>query len=134
YTSLLEMLDNDDIHDDYPGLEPLGGFVNLPVGKITPISASGSSIKGARAVFAVMDQAAVWKRRNGGVKLAETMRSDAAMIGGATMAAPNAFIQGEESGAENTYHSMSRRETGEANTQGILWSLREAPGGTVMSD
>ena len=134
YTSLLEMLDNDDIYDDYPGLEPLGGFVNLPVGKITPISASGASIKGARAVFAVMDQTEVWNQRNGGVKLAETMRSNAAKIGGTTMETPNAFIQGEESVAENTYNSISRMETGEAKKQGILWSHREAPGGTDMSE
>lgn len=57
YSSLLEMLDNDVIFDDYPGLEPMGGFVNLPRGKIKPISASGATIKGARAVFGIMDQA-----------------------------------------------------------------------------
>lgn len=57
YSALLEMLDNDALYEDYPGLEPMGGMVNLPKGQIKPISASGASIKGARAVFSVMDQA-----------------------------------------------------------------------------
>ena len=52
------------------GLEPLGGFVNLPVGRLR-LFLRGISIKGARAVFAVMDQTEVWNQRNGGVKLAE---------------------------------------------------------------
>lgn len=57
FDAVKDMLSTDQLHDDYPGLEILGGFVNLPRGKITPISASASSIKGARAVFSVLDQA-----------------------------------------------------------------------------
>ena len=134
YSSLLEMLDNDDLYDDYPGLEPLSGFVNLPRGKILPISASGASIKGARAVFGVMDQTEVWYRRNGGHKLAETMRSNAAKLGGTTLETPNAFIPGEDSVAELSANFAAQIEAGEVSGDGVLWSHREAHADTDMSD
>lgn len=134
YSSLLEMLDSDNLFDDYPGLEPMGGFVNLPVGKIKPISASGSSIKGARAVFGIMDQTEVWYKRNGGFNLASTMRSNAAKIGGTTLETPNAYMEGEGSVAEDSAKSIQRMESGEAKKQGILWDHREAPGDTDMSE
>ena len=134
YSSLLEMLDNDDLYDDYPGLEPLGGFVNLPRGRIAPISASGASIKGARAVFGVMDQTEVWYRRNGGHKLAETMRSNAAKLGGTTLETPNAFIPGEDSVAELSANFAAQIEAGEVNGDGVLWSHREAYAETDMAD
>lgn len=134
YSSLLEMLDNDRIFEDYPGLEPMGGFVNLPRGKIKPITASGASVKGSRAVFGIMDQTEVWFRRNGGHKLAETMRSNAAKLGGSTLETPNAYIQGEESVAEESAKNILRMENGEAVREGIYWSHREAPADTDMSD
>lgn len=134
YSSLLEMLDNDAIFDDYPGLEPMGGFVNLPSGKIKPISASGATIKGARAVFGIMDQTEVWYKRNGGHKLASTMRSNAAKIGGTTLETPNAFIEGEESVAEESAKNIMRMESGEAINEGIFWAHREAPPDTDMSE
>lgn len=134
YSALLEMLDNADLYDDYPGLEPMGGQVNLPKGQIKPISASGASIKGARAVFGVMDQTEVWYRGNGGHKLAETMRSNAAKIGGTTLETPNAFVPGEESVAEESSKFAELIETGEAIGSGVLWDHREAPADTDMSD
>lgn len=134
YSSLLEMLDNDAVFDDYPGIEPMGSFVNLPRGKITPITASGASIKGARAVFGIMDQTEVWYRRNGGHRLAETMRSNAAKLGGTTLETPNAFIPGEDSVAELSANFASQIQAGEVNGDGVLWDHREAYPDTDMSD
>ena len=56
WTPILELLEGP-VLDNYPGLEPLGGFVNLPRGRITPMPASARTAKGARAVFTIMDQA-----------------------------------------------------------------------------
>ena len=134
YDSLIEMLDSDYLYDDYPGLEPLGGFVNLPRGKITPISASATSVKGARAVFGVMDQTEVWYQRNGGHKLASTMRSNAGKVGGTTLETPNAFIPGENSVAEKSANTAAKASAGELREQGVLWDHREAPPDTDMSD
>ena len=61
WDALKEMMDTDPLYDDYPGLELMGGFINLPRGQIKPISASASSVKGARSVFSVMDQTEVVK-------------------------------------------------------------------------
>lgn len=134
YSALLEMLDNENLHDDYPGIDAMGGFVALPKGQIKPISASGTSVKGARAVFGVMDQTEVWYRRNGGHKLAETMRSNAAKIGGTTLETPNAYVPGEESVAEESAKFAELIESGEALGTGVLWDHREAPADTNMND
>jgi hypothetical protein len=56
WAPLLEMCQGP-VYDDYPGLEPMETFVNLPRGKIVPITSSARTVKGARPVFAVLDQA-----------------------------------------------------------------------------
>lgn len=134
YLSLMEMLDSDNLFDDYPGLEPMSGFVNLPRGRINPISASGTSIKGARTVFGVMDQTEVWTKQNGGVNLAETMRSNAAKIGGTTLETPNAFIPGMGSVAEHSANYAMAVTVGDVSDDGLLWDHREAPADTDLAD
>lgn len=134
YASLLEMLENDALYDDYPGLEPMSGFVNLPRGKILPISASSTSIKGSRTVFGVLDQTEVWYARNGGVKLAEVMRSNAAKVAGTTLETPNAYTPGEESVAERSANAALEAGEKKRVANGVFWSHREAPPDTDMSD
>lgn len=134
YRSLLEMLEADVLYDDYPGLEPMGAFVNLPRGQIRPITASGSSIKGARAVFGIMDQTEVWYKTNGGHRLAETMRSNAAKLGGSTLETPNAFIPGEGSVAEKSANYAQQIAEGSAVNDGLYWDHREAPADTELGD
>lgn len=56
WVPLLEMLQGPAI-DHYRGLEPLDSFVNLPRGRIEPITSSPRSVKGNKPVFAVFDQA-----------------------------------------------------------------------------
>lgn len=134
WSALTEMMETDQLFDDYPGLEIMGGFINLPKGQIRPISASATSVKGARAVFSVMDQTEVWTAGNGGEKLASTMRSNAAKIGGTTLETPNAFIPGENSVAEKSAAFWSNIVAGQAKDEGLLFDHREAPADTDMSD
>lgn len=134
WNSLVEMMETEQLYDDYPGLEVLGGFINLPRGQIRPISASASSIKGARAVFGVMDQTEVWTSGNGGERLASTMRSNAAKLGGSTLETPNAFIPGENSVAEKSAEFWSQITNGQAKDESLLFDHREAPPSTDMSD
>lgn len=134
WDALKEMMDTDQLYDDYPGLELMGGFINLPRGQIKPISASASSVKGARAVFSVMDQTEVWTAGNGGKRLASTMRSNAAKLGGSTLETPNAFIPGENSVAESSAAYWSSIVNGEAKDDSLLFDHREAPADTDMSD
>jgi hypothetical protein len=131
WTPLLEMLDGPVI-DAHPGLEPLGTFVNLPRGRIEPRTAAARTVKGARAIFAVLDQTEEWVPSNGGVKLANTLRTNAAKIGGSTVESPNAFIPGEGSVAEHSAAYAQSMVENRALTRGLLYDHREAPPDTDM--
>jgi hypothetical protein len=268
---LLEMLSGP-VVDNYPGLEPLGTFVNLPRGKIEPVTSSASSIKGNKPVFAILDQALAldtpiptpggwttmgalstgdlvlgsdgpttvtaakpvsiehdcfrvtfaddtsivaseghlwqsvvwgspsairttgemyrdertfripiapprlgwiaitaiepvprvgvrciavdaddhlfaagpgghlthnteeWTKSNGGIRMAETMRINAAKLGGSTIESPNAFIPGMGSVAEASAEYYKALIEGRARDDGLLYDHREAPPNTDMTD
>ncbi|MCK7676348.1 hypothetical protein [Corynebacterium pygosceleis] len=134
WDAIQEMMQGPYLFDDYPGLEPMGSFINLPSGRIAPITSSGRSVKGARAVFAIMDQTEEWVRSNGGIDLATKMRSNAAKLGGSTLETPNAFIPGENSVAEQSAAFWSQIQEGVAKDDGLYFDHREAPADTDMSD
>lgn len=134
WAPLLEMLSNDAVIDAHPGLEPLDTFVNLPRGRVEPITSSARTTKGNRAVFAVLDQTEEWVPSNGGVRLAETMRINAGKIGGTTVETPNAFTPGEDSVAESSAAFWAAIKEGRAKDDGLLYDHREAPSETDMAD
>lgn len=133
WAPLLEMLEGH-VVDNYPGLEPLDTFVNLPRGRIEPITSSARSVKGNKALFAIMDQTEEWTASNGGVRLAEVMRINAAKLGGTTIESPNAFTPGEESVAERTADYYKSILEGQAKDDGLLYDHREAPPETDLDD
>lgn len=133
WSPLLEMLQGPAL-DLYPGLEPLDTFVNLPRGRIEPVTSSARTVKGNRAVFAVLDQTEEWVQSNGGPKLASTMRINAAKVGGSTIESPNAFIPGEESVAEESAAFWAAIREGKAKDDGLYYDHREAPPETDMAD
>jgi hypothetical protein len=133
WTPVLELLEGP-VLDNYPGLEPLGGFVNLPRGKMMPITASGRTVKGARAQFAILDQTEEWVPSNGGVDLAEKMAINAAKRGGAIIESPNAFTPGEDSVAEHSAQWWQDIQEGRPVDPGLLYDHREAPGDTEIDD
>jgi hypothetical protein len=124
---LLEMLRLGPVIDEYPGLEPLDTFVNLPRGKIDQVTSSATSRKGNKALFAVLDQTEEWTPSNGGKRLAQVMRSNAAKIGGTTLESPNAYIPGMGSVAEDTAAFAKAIAEGRTREDGLLWDHREAP-------
>ncbi|MDX3839564.1 terminase [Streptomyces europaeiscabiei] len=124
---LLEMLRLGPVIDEYPGLEPLDTFVNLPRGKIDQVTSSATSRKGNKALFAVLDQTEEWTPSNGGKRLAQVMRSNAAKIGGTTLESPNAYIPGMGSVAEETAAFAKAIAEGRTREDGLLWDHREAP-------
>lgn len=134
WTPLLEMLDNDTVVNNHPGLEPLDTFVNLPRGKIEPVTSAATSRKGNRAVFAVMDQTEEWTKSNGGIRLAEVMRINAAKVGGTTVESPNAYTPGMDSVAELSAQFYKMILEGRARDDGLLYDHREAPPETDLSD
>jgi hypothetical protein len=134
WTPLLEMLRGGCAIDEYPGLEVLDSIVNLPRGWIRQITSSATTVKGARAVFAVMDQTEEWKRGNGGLKLAQTMRDNATKLGGCTVESPNAFIPGEGSVAEESAAFWAAIQEGRAKSATLYYDHREAPPDTDPAD
>jgi hypothetical protein len=71
-------------------------------GVLRPVTAASGSREGARLTFAILDETHLWTRRNGGVKLAGTLRRNAAKMGGRTFETTNAPTLGEKSVAEQT--------------------------------
>jgi len=135
WVPLLEMLREGPAVDNYRGLDVLDTFVILPRGRIEPITSSPASVKGNKAVFAVLDQTEEWTKSNGGLRLASTMRINAAKIGGSTIESPNAFIPGMESVAEGTAQYYKAILEGRAvNEDGLLYDHREAPPETDLAD
>lgn len=133
WAPLLEMLEGP-VVDNYVGLEPLDTFVNLPRGRIEPITSSARSVKGNKALFAILDQTEEWTASNGGVRLAEVMRINAAKLGGTTVESPNAFTPGEDSVAEHTAEYYKNILEGQAKDDGLLYDHREAPADTDLDD
>lgn len=136
WAPLLEMAEAAALFDAYPGVEPMGTFVNLPQpqGRIEKIASAARTEKGARAVFSVLDQTEEWVASNGGHRLAAVMRVNAAKVDGTTIESPNAYVEGEDSVAERsaaTYRAIIEGRTTEA---GLLWDHREAPPDTDMAD
>lgn len=133
---LLEMLRDGPATDLYPGLEPYDSYVVLPHGgRIETRTAAGRSIKGSPPNFAVMDQTEEWIPSNGGVRLAQVMKANAAKVGGRTMESPNAYFPGEKSVAENTAAAHRLQQEGRTREKTfVLVDHREAPASTDMSD
>lgn len=130
---LLEMLQGP-VLDNYLGLEPLETFVNLPAGRMEPITASARSVKGNKPVFSIMDQTEEWVPSNGGIRLAEVMRINAAKLGGSTIESPNAYTPGEGSVAEQSAEVYKRILEGKAREDGLLYDHREAPPETDLEN
>lgn len=133
WAPLLEMCEGPVI-DEYPGLEPMATFVNLPRGRVEPITSSARTVKGNKPVFAALDQTEEWVRSNGGLRLAEVMRINAAKIGGSTLETPNAFTPGEGSVAEDSAAYWAEIQASKALDDGLYYDHREAPPETPLYD
>jgi len=129
---MLEMLTGP-VLDNVRGLEPLGTFVNLPRGKIEYVTSSATSREGNKAVFDLLDQNESWTVTNGGVKLARTLRRNAAKIGGCTLEAPNALEPGVNSGGERRHAYAVKIAEGKTREEGLLYDHREMPAETDLT-
>lgn len=133
---LLEMLRGSPAEDEYD-LEPMDSFVSMPSGRLAPITSSATSVKGARAVCAVLDQTETWLPGNGGIRLAQTLRNNATKLGGVTIESPNAFTIGQGSVAEKTAQFAEQVAKGKIKPEAarvLLYDHRPAPLETDISD
>ena len=132
---ILDMLGPDaPVHDEYP-ITVMETFIALPNrGRIQAVTSAARTVKGARAHFAVLDQTEEWVPSNGGPKLARTMRTNAAKVGGTTLESPNAYTPGEESVAEQSASYWEDIKLGRAQNEGLYYDHREAFADTNLDD
>lgn len=103
YSAVYEML----VANDHRAAKSLGiddGRTRLyvPRGRLEPVTAAAGSREGQRITFAVLDETHLWTRRNGGVRLAGTLRRNLAKMGGRSLETTNAPLLGEKSVAEQS--------------------------------
>jgi phage terminase large subunit-like protein len=134
FLPMLEMLRSGPACDLYPGLEPLEGFINLPRGKIEPVTASAASREGNRPICCIFDQTESWTPTNGGVRLAATARRNLGKTNGLSIEAPNAYVPGMDSVAQASAEYARTIAQGKARDEGLLYDHREAPPETDLAD
>jgi hypothetical protein len=132
---LLDMLSADaPIHDNYPGLEPMGARVNLPYGHIQPVFSSPMSTKGMPVVFVLMDQTEQWTAAEHH-ELFTVLKNNTAKRGGSFIESPNAFVPGKGSVAEQSAQAYFAMVSGRTKSDtGLLYDHREAPPETEIMD
>lgn len=122
------------VHDEY-NIDVMETFITLPKrGRIMAVTSAARTVKGARAHFAVLDQTEEWVPSNGGPKLARTMRTNAAKVGGTTLESPNAYTPGEDSVAEESANYWEDIKLGRALNEGLYYDHREAFADTNLED
>lgn len=127
---LMEMLrDEAPVHDDVPGIVVMNTFIQMPRNgwRIEKIASSARSVKGARALFSVMDQTEEWVEANGGHNLADVIRANAAKVNGTVLESPNAYMPGDDSVAERSAQFAQSIREGRAQDASLLWDHRESP-------
>jgi len=134
YQPLLEMLREGPVLDNYPGLEPMETFVNLPKGRIEFITSAARSREGNRPVWVALDQTESWVPSNGGVNLAAVIRRNLGKVGGSSIETPNAFLPGEDSVAEQSASYAAAIAEGRARDTALLYDHREAAADTELAD
>jgi hypothetical protein len=135
WSPLKDMLGNDKAYDEYPGLEVMQGFINLPYGKIQKRTAEATSAKGAPAHFVVCDQTESWVVTNLGQKLYKTLKNNVIKRGGTMLELPNAFTPGDGSVAETTMAAYRAILAGQTRLgSGVYFDHREAPPETDLTD
>lgn len=91
-------------------------------GRMEPVTAAAGSREGQRITYAVLDQTESWYTSNGGRRLANTLRRNAAKMGGWSLELQNAPEIGDGSVADETAKAAEKQAVG------VLFDTREPPG------
>lgn len=90
-------------------------------GRLEAVTSAAGTRLGQRITFAVLDETHLWTPRNGGKKLAATIRRNAGKMNGRTFESTNAHAPGEGSVAEDTWKAA------EQAAGGLLYDAAESP-------
>lgn len=94
---------------------------DMPGAKMEPVTSAAGSREGQRVTYAVLDETHLWVPANGGVKLANTLRRNAAKMTGTTYETTNSFVIGLESVAESSFDAVR------SGSPGVFADEVEAP-------
>jgi len=94
-------------------------------GRLEPVSAAAGSREGQPVSAAILDETHLWTPRNGGVKLAATIRRNVGKTSGLSIETTNAHRPGDESVAESSWGAA------EKGLSGLLYDSRE---GSAVDD
>jgi hypothetical protein len=131
---LRDMVLNSPVAEAYD-LEYFKSMVTVPGGLIEWVTSSGDARTGFRPVFYACDQTETWKHMNQGIALMDRLTENVAKVGGCLVQTPNAFIPGEDSVAETTYHGYVAQLEGKTRVaDGLLYDHREMPPDTDWTD
>lgn len=102
-----------------------------PGAKCEPVTAAAGSREGQPVTYGVLDETHLWTPRNGGVKLARTLRRNVAKMDGSSFETTNSFVPGEGSVAEASYKAVRQ------GVAGVFADETEAPrsvGGVLVTE
>lgn len=90
-------------------------------GKLEPVTAAAGSREGQPITYGCLDETHLWTPRNGGKKLAATIRRNVGKMGGRTYETTNAFDPGDDSVAQATDKAAV------SGAAGVFYDAVEAP-------
>lgn len=93
----------------------------MPGAKMEPVTAAAGSREGQPITYAVLDETHLWTPRNGGTKLARTLRRNVGKMGGHSYETTNSYVPGEGSVAEGSHKAVL------AGSPGVYADETEAP-------
>ncbi len=121
YSAAYAMASESDLADSVLDVGLTRIFLIDQTGRLEPVTASAGTRLGQRVTFAVLDETHLWTVRNGGVKLAATIRRNASKMDGRTFESTNAFEPGEDSVAERSFNASVK------GAAGLMYDSVEAP-------
>lgn len=79
-----------------------------PGAKLEPVTAAAGTREGQPITYGCLDESHLWTPRNGGVKLAATLRRNVAKMGGTSYETTNSFVRGAGSVAEASFKAVRK--------------------------
>lgn len=83
-----------------------------PGAKLEPVTSAAGSREGQPITYGVLDESHLMTESNGGVKLARTIRRNAAKMDGTSYETTNSFVIGAGTVAESSYNAVRRGGSG----------------------
>ena len=126
FEPMKEMMSSASLAYEYPEVEVLETQILLPFnGKIRPRTSSPSSLEGKPDLFTIADQTETWYPNNGGRALGAVAKRNLSKTDGTLLEAPNAFVPGMGSFAEETWNAWQKGMSGETFRNNILYDTRD---------